>query len=155
MTNLKDLWQFDICLTVSQPLCHNHCVTTTVSQPLCHDHCVPIHCEGPLCEWPLCDSPLCEDPLCDGPLCYNIIYNENVTFLLETDDRQKNMGLWGCTAEVQPKNMTLLKITNFVLLYLLTSKKDFFDKNQESATWTSFYWRFLIFEVKTCKTYFS
>ena len=152
MTNLKALWQFDICLTVSQPLhcvtkplCHNHCSTTTVSQPLCHNHCVittvcqytlRAHCVSDHSVTAHCARAHCVRTLRVTALFFTTLFTTKIWHFskLETDDRQKNMGLRGCTAEVLPKNLTLLKITNFVLL---TSKKDFFDKNQESATWTS------------------
>ena len=108
--------------TVSQLLCHNHCVTTvcryTVKAHCVSDHCVTAHCARAHCVRTLCVTAHFVTTLFTMKMWH---FSK-----LETDDRQKNMGLWGCTAEVQPKNLTLLKITNFVLPYLLTSKKDFF-----------------------------
>ena len=142
MTNLIDLWQFDMRLTttvdncvtttVSQwmchnLLCHNYCVTTIVSRPLCHNHCVMI-----TVSWPLCDHnvtatvwrPLCDDhcvtttvawPLCEllDDYCNYIEFTTlSSQCLQEQTTTTKMMGLWACTADVQAKK-TIEYLTSY------------------------------------------
>ena len=107
MSNLEDLWQLDICLTdclrtitVWQPLCDSHCVSTLVWQPLCNDHCVTT-----TVWWPLCDNH-CVMTTNFRPLCYNHCVTRRLSSEIQKyGPLGKLEAVWGCKSDTQPKNI--------------------------------------------------
>ena len=95
-------------ITLWWPLCTNHCVTTPVCQPLCANNCVTT-------VWLLCDnhcvtrSLFSELQKCD-------LFDKMST--INNNKRQQTtskMGLWGCAADKQPKNLWFNIHTSFSL----------------------------------------